>query len=81
MARWKWNMRGFEDLRRLPAVDALLEREVSRVMESAGGAPGDYAGGVERGKTRSRGYVVTSSAEAMRREAKTHSLLRALGGA
>lgn len=76
----KWNLRGFEDLRRSPGVNALLNREVDRILEGAGGYPGDYKGGVEPGRTRSRGYVVTNSVPAMRREAKDHALLRALGG-
>lgn len=38
----------------------------------------DYAGGVDPGRRRSRGYVVTTSWKAMRDEAKNHTLLRAL---
>ena len=39
----------------------------------------DYAGGVNPGRHRSRGYVVTTSWRSMRHEARDHTLLRALG--
>lgn len=38
-----------------------------------------YEGGVNPGRHRSRGYVVTTTWAAMRDEAKNHTLLRALG--
>lgn len=38
----------------------------------------DYAGGVNPGRRRSRGYVVTTSWKSMRDEARNHTLLRAL---
>lgn len=76
----KWNVRAFQELRRSPRVNAALDAEVDRILEAAGGDPGDYKGGTEPGKSRTRGYVVTNSVAAMRRESRDHTLLRALGG-
>lgn len=75
----RWNMPGFEDLRRSPKVEEALQAEVDNVLRRAGGETEGYAGGVEPGRTRSRGYVVTTTGESIRREARDHTLLRALG--
>jgi hypothetical protein len=40
-----------------------------------------YGAGVESGRSRSRAYVVTATGEAMRAEAESNDLVRALGGA
>lgn len=74
----KWRRAGFEEIRRSPETASLLNKEVDRVMSAVGGHEGDYQGGVEHGKTRLRGYVVTRSAAAIRRESRDHTLLRAL---
>lgn len=79
----KWNLKGFEDLRRSPAMARVLNEEVKAVLTAVQGGDfgdDDYAGGVEPGRTRLRGYVVTASGKAIRREAEDHALLRALGG-
>lgn len=77
----KWNIREFEALRRSPGVQRLISAEVDKVLSRVGGLPGDYRGGTGSGKTRTRGYVVTNSANAMRREASgEHALLRAMVG-
>lgn len=72
----RWNVKAFEELRRLPEVEDVLQGEVSRILGEVG--DGDYAGGVEPGSSRSRGYVVTTSGDAIRAEAEDHTLLRAL---
>lgn len=77
MARIRWKVAGFEQLRRSPELEAALQDEVDRVL-GAGGA--GYAGGVEAGSTRSRGYVVTATPEAIRDNAQRHTLLTLLGG-
>lgn len=78
-AKIRWNVSAFEEIRRSPEVDAALQAQVDRIISTTG-HPEDYAGGVEPGKTRSRGYVVTKTYAGIRREAKEHTLLRALGG-
>lgn len=77
-ARFKWNIDAFEEVRRSGPVEDQLQGIVNGVL---GRLESDYAGGVESGRTRSRGYVVTTSAEAIRAEAENHALLRAIGGA
>lgn len=72
----RWNIRAFQDLRRSSGVEARLKQEVDRVLADVG--PG-YDGGVEAGKSRSRGYVVTATNEAIVHEATDHALLRSLG--
>jgi hypothetical protein len=74
----KWNVKAFEAIRRLPGVENELQSEVDRVLASVG--KDDYDGGVGDGRSRSRGYVVTKTAKAIRAEHKSHKLLRALGG-
>lgn len=73
----RWNIGAFEALRRSPAVKARLAQEVAAVRGRLGDG---YASGVEEGATRSRGYVMTETVEAMRDNAENHSLARALGG-
>lgn len=73
----RWNLKGFEEVRRMPGVEDRLQAEVSRIL---GSLDGDYEGGVEPGASRSRGYVVTTSGDSIRDEAENHTLLRALGG-
>lgn len=77
--RIRWNIGAFEEIRRSPEVEAALQEQVDRITDATG-HPEDYAGGVEDGKSRSRGYVVTKTYAGIRREAKEHTLLRALGG-
>lgn len=75
----KWDGDVFAELLRSPEIEARLSAEVERVIARAGGREAGYEGGVEDGRTRSRGYVVTTTVEAIRREASSHTLLRALG--
>lgn len=78
MARIKWNRKAFEELRRMAAIEAALREEVEKALDKVGRE--HYAGGVERGKSRSRGYVVTTDAEGIEQESEEQSLLRALTG-
>lgn len=78
MKHIRWNLRAFEEIRRLPGVDARIQSEVTRVLDTVGRE--HYDGGVEPGKSRSRGYVVTIDGVAIRDNARNHTLLRALGG-
>ena len=76
----RFNVRSFEDIRRSPAVEARLQSEVDKVTSRLAGAPGNYASGVEAGRSRSRGFVVTTDGDSIRDNANHHTLLRALGG-
>lgn len=75
----RWNLPAFEEIRRTPEINAILQEHVERIV-AATGHPEDYASGVEPGKTRSRGYIVTKTFAGIRREHKEHTLLRVLGG-
>lgn len=77
----RWNLDGFEEIRRSRETNRVLDEEVKRVLGEVGDFDEvNYAGGVEEGSTRSRGYVVTISGKAIHDEAENHTLLRALGG-
>lgn len=79
----KWNPKGFEDVRRSPEVARLIESEVDKVVGKVYDSDfgdGDYAHGVEHGRSRLRGFVVAASFAAIYRESTEKSLLRALGG-
>lgn len=74
--RIKWNIRAFEQIRRLPKVDAMLQDVVDQVEEQLPDV--GYEGHVEPGRTRSRGSVVTAEFEAIVDNSDHQSLLRAL---
>lgn len=74
----KWNRPAFQEIRRSAPVTAELNKLVDDVLGRLS-TPG-YAGGVERGKSRSRGYVVTYDFEAILDNAENHSLIRAASG-
>lgn len=71
----KWNLSAFEEIRRMPEVEDAIDGEVSRVLLEVGEG---FEGDVEHGSTRSRGYVVTATNEAIMRDARDHVLLSAL---
>lgn len=73
--RIKWNRPAFAQIRRLPGVESEIESRVSAVLDRMGDG---YEGGTEPGRSRVRGYVVTSSMEAIIAQANDASLLRAL---
>ena len=70
-----FNMQGFEDLRRDPAVQADIDARTSRIADAAGDGyePGSY-----QGRRRYRGSVITASYKAQRDNAKRQTLLRSL---
>lgn len=72
---FRWNIKGFQQLRRMDGVKARLKKEAQAVAADAGDG---YEANLGEGKTRSRASVITASAEAMRNENKSNSLLRAL---
>lgn len=78
--RIRWNRAAFQQIRRSPEVERLLQETVNGVADRLPdlGDGAHYDGGVEPGASRSRGYVVTTSGAAIREEAETNALLRAL---
>lgn len=76
--RYRWKMKGFEQIRRSGPVKERLQKEVDRVVSQVGSE--GYAYGVSEGKSRSRGYVVTASYATKKDNAENYTLLRAIGG-
>lgn len=80
----KWNTQAFYDIRRDGGVVAALDAKAESIASSAS-AMGDglYVTGSRQGaknpQGRWRASVVTADAQAMRENAKDHTLARALG--
>lgn len=72
----EWNIRAFQEIRRLPKVDEMLRQSVEAIAAACGEG---YDAHVEAGKTRSRGSVVTSSVPAMIDNGKNNTLLKNIG--
>lgn len=75
-----WNMPGFEDVRRADEVVDRIQEEVDRIMSVTGGITRGYDGEVSQGPSRPVGRVWTYDFDAIRDNARNHTLLRALGG-
>lgn len=75
-----FSIQAFEDIRRSKEVNDALQGIVDKVLQKVEGGHAEYGSGVEDGKSRSRGYVVTANGQAMRDEAYDQKLLRALDG-
>ncbi len=73
--RLRYNLGAFEQIRRDPALDPLLESAASRIAQACGDG---YAYDVGEGRTRSRAGVYTRTAEAMADNAANNTLLRNL---
>lgn len=71
----RWNLKAFQQIRRLPTVDDMLQDVVDDIT---GQLPDGYEGGVTSGRTRSRGSVVTADMDAILDNHEHQSLLRAL---
>lgn len=74
--RYRWRRKGFEEIRRSPGVKNRLGEEVYRVVSEVGADGYDY--GISEGKSRSRGYVLTTSYATMKDNARNYTILRAL---
>jgi hypothetical protein len=77
VAKFKWNLSSFEEIRRLPKVGALIDVEVQAILDDVG--RDHYDGGVESGRTRTRGYVVTKDYEGIKENSERQTLASALG--
>lgn len=69
------NDHGIQELLKSAAIKADLEERAKKIAEAAG--PGNVAG-VDEGRTRARGYVVTATPQAQEAEATNRSLTRAI---
>ena len=73
--RIKWNIKGFEELRRAPGVAADVDSRASRVAAAAGNG---YVASPYEGKSRHRASVFTQTPRAMVDSQKNNTLLRSL---
>lgn len=78
MAKIRWNLPAFEEIRRLPGVDDELRSFVDDALDKAG--RDKYDGGVEPGRSRSRGYIVTKNLDGIIDHRRNHTLIRVIGG-
>ena len=83
--KFKWNLKGFEELRRNGAAVGRVQEEVDRILGAISPTQGDYKGDVSQGAGRGTlgraiGHVWTADSKAMVDNARNHTLLRALGG-
>jgi len=77
-AKIRFNLRAFEEIRRLPGVERELADFVRQGLDRAG--HDKYDGGVEPGRSRSRGYIVTKNVDGIIDHRRNHTLLRIIGG-
>lgn len=75
--RIKWNKAGFEQVRRLPGVEAKILAIGQDIAKTAGDG---YEANLAAGKTRSRVSVRAETFRASRDNAKNNTLVKALGG-
>lgn len=83
--KFKWNLKGFEKLRRDGSAVDRVQEEIDRILGAIGPTQGEYKGDVSQGQGRGTlgraiGHVWTADAKAMADNARNHTLLRALGG-
>lgn len=77
MAKVEFNLEAFEQIRRMDGTEEALQDFVDEVLEQVQGH-GHFEGGVDYGRTRSRGFVVTADFEAILAEHQDLVLTRAL---
>lgn len=75
MARIKWNIKGFQELRKSVGVQKRLDKEGDGIAASA---TGEYVVKTDVGRNRARTAVITADAETIRENSKNSALLRAL---
>lgn len=74
-AKIVWNIAGFEELRRLPQLKALLMERAQKIADRAGRGIGALPG---EGRTRSRASVVTIDGVGVGREHNGHVILKSI---
>lgn len=75
--RFKWNIKGFKELRKSAEVQKRLEKDGKSIASKA---EGNYVVKTDAGSTRARTAVITEDIETIRANSKNNDLLRALGG-
>ena len=78
MARIKWRIKGFVELRKEPGVLADLDERAHDIARAANRSSPGYIPSSQIGKRRSRASVITGDAESMIDNAKNQTLLRSL---
>ena len=83
--KFKWNLAGFEELRRNAAAVDRIQEEIDRILDTIGDGHGDYHGDVDQGVGRGTlgraiGHVWTADFKAILDNSRNHTLLRALAG-
>lgn len=74
--RFKWNLKGFAEVRSRPAVTGML-RDAAKARAARAGDGYEVRGPeVSRGRGRGRAAVITGNAEARKAEATRHNLAR-----
>lgn len=80
--RFRWKPEALYDVRRLPAVQAEVERHAARIATAAGaGFVWSSRQGMKRPQGRWRAIVYPDTWSARRRNASQNTLVRVLGGA
>lgn len=69
----EWRLKGFEEIRRLPAVKANLKSRADRIAAASGEG---YVAESGEGKSRSRASVITGNIRAMNDNRKNNTILR-----
>lgn len=77
MVRIRWNMQGFENVRRLPDVQKRVDWHSENIARSAGRG---FVASSQQGKTRYRAIVYPETFSAMYRNKRDNALIKALGG-
>lgn len=75
-----WRKGAFAELRTLPGVMKEIDDTTKRMAQRAGKGYEAKPAEKTRGRVRGRGAVVTGNFEAIRDNAKNHTLTRILGG-
>lgn len=76
MARIKWNLKAFRELRTLPSVQADIQRRAEAIATAAG--TGFDANSTPSPRNRARSSVVTATGAAIRKNATDNTLSRSL---
>lgn len=73
--KFRWNLDGFDQVRRDPAVQQLVDEHASQIAARAGRG---FAWSARQGKTRYRAIVFTDTPRAMVVNARDNTLMKAI---
>lgn len=77
--KFRWRSNVFREIRTMPGVLSELEARGARIASAAGDGYETSGAGVTGGRGRGRVAVFTATPDAMRDNARNHTLLSALG--